>query len=321
MKNVLITGGAGFVGRHLALRCLQEGYRVVVVDDLSTGTHPLKWMEGPLKAQLVFVQQDVRDFFQHGVSKDYEMVFHCAAIVGGRLKIDGDPIHVATDLAIDSDFFNWVVRLDHRPQRIIYFSSSAVYPTALQTKERNMALSEGLLTIGSERISMPDQTYGWAKLTGEVLAHHAVKMHNSPIVIYRPFSGYGGDQSADYPFPAIIRRVLARESPVVVWGSGHQVRDFIHIDDVVDCVFETKDKLQPGETLNIGTGTGIAFRQLAETACRLLDHGGPVQNDITRPEGVYARVADIYNMQQLYRPRIGIEEGIRRVADELRRRG
>lgn len=317
MKTALVTGGCGFVGRNLTRRLLAEDYCVHIVDDLSTGRRPTNWLTPDELESVVFTNADLRTFVKFAQQRDYEYVFHCAAVVGGRLRIEGDPIGVGTDLAIDSDFFNWCCRLSHMPKRIVYFSSSAVYPTDLQTKTRNMALSEGLVNLAGTRIGMPDQTYGWAKLTGELLAQHAVRQHKLPVLIFRPFSGYGEDQSADYPFPAIIRRIVNRESPTIVWGSGHQVRDFIHIDDVINCVFATLDSLPIGEPLNIGTGRGIAFRQLAETACRLLNHGGPVVTDETKPEGVHARVADIYRMQQFYVPKVSLEAGICRVANAI----
>ena len=76
---------------------------------------------------------------------------------------------------------------------------------------------------------------------------------------YRPFSGYGEDQSFDYPFPSLIRRVLNKEAPITIWGSGDQCRDFIHIDDIVEAVMQTKDVLKPGEVLNLGSGVSDEF--------------------------------------------------------------
>lgn len=315
MKNILITGGCGFVGRAFTRRFLADGYCVVIVDDLSTGQHPAHWLA--MNANFIFIRDDIRNFVHYAVPKDYEAIFHCAAVVGGRLTIEREPIRVATDLAIDSDFFNWCVRLDPMPRRIVYFSSSAVYPTELQTQNRNLALSEGLVSFNTNRIGMPDASYGWSKLTGELLAHHAVRSHKLPVVIYRPFSGYGETQSFDYPFPSIIRRIQARESPVTVWGSGHQVRDWIHIDDIVEGVLASMYRLEPGAVLNLGTGRGISFRALAERACVLLGHGGPVSNDSSKPEGVHTRVADTYLMNQYYVPKIGLDEGIQRVAAAL----
>ena len=160
-------------------------------------------------------------------------------------------------------------------------------------------------------------TYGWAKLTGEQLAYHAVKQHGCDVVIYRPFGGYGEGQDMAYPFPAIVQRVLNREDPVVVWGSGQQKRDFIHIDDCIEAVLASKDKLKPGQALNLGTGFGCSFEQLVEYICDALDITVKVKNDAGKPEGVYARVADIASMRRFYTPKISLPEGIMRVAASL----
>ena len=93
--------------------------------------------------------------------------------------------------------------------------------------------------------------------------------------------------------------------------------DFIHIDDIVDLVMITKDKLKPGEVLNLGSGKGISFLNLAKCCCKVLDHSAPIINDSTRPEGVFARVANIDQMKKHYTPTITLEEGVARVANYI----
>jgi GDP-L-fucose synthase len=226
--------------------------------------------------------------------------------------IEGDPLAVATDLAIDADFFNWAVRCQPQPRKIIYFSSSAAYPIALQTPHRHARLSEALIDL-REDLGVPDMTYGWAKLTGEFLAAHAARTYGLDVVCYRPFSGYGEDQDFTYPFPSVVRRVGQREAPLIIWGSGDQTRDFIHIDDIVDAVFSTMTRLSPGEALNLGRGESTSFRQLMARACALLGHDAEIINDSTKPEGVFARVAECSKMLTLFTPKITLDEGIARV--------
>ena len=325
MKRALVTGGAGFVGRHFVRRLLGDGWQVLIVDDLSSGIPPYEWNMGKTvqfsPGQLDFWKEDLRDWISSGGKADpFDLIIHCAAVVGGRLKIDGDPLAVATDLAIDSDFFNCVVKAKNKP-KVVYFSSSAVYPVELQSRHRYCKLSELHVTPGMSRIGRPDMTYGWAKLTGELLAQHAVKTYNADVVIYRPFSGYGEDQSFDYPFPSVVRRVVNRENPIMIWGSGDQVRDFIHIDDIVEAVMQTKDVLKPGEVLNLGTGVATSFRDLVtEAGVALWSHDRKtveVRCDTTKPEGVFYRVADTYKLDRFYKPRITLEEGIKSVAAYL----
>jgi len=125
------------------------------------------------------------------------------------------------------------------------------------------------MNLDTQRWGVPDQTYGFAKLAGEFLARAAVRQYGMDVVIYRPFSGYGEDQALDYPFPSIIQRG-GQNARIRSWsgGSGLQTRDFIHIDDVVEAVVQTKDVLPNGAALNLGRGEAISFLQLARLACR-----------------------------------------------------
>lgn len=312
MNNVLITGGAGFVGRHFVKRLLGDGCRVTIIDNLSaTGT-----VEPEPQTKLVFLQDDCRDYFRNTPHCEFDTVIHLAAVVGGRLKIDGDPLAVATDLAIDADLFNWLSRVPKKPQ-LLYFSSSAAYPVSFQKKQYEL-LCESDIGIDEVNIAMPDLTYGWAKLTGEYLAGFAARQYGLDVKIYRPFSGYGPGQSLDYPFPSIVKRVMNDENPVTVWGSGDQLRDFIYIDDVVDAVLETRDKLASGEALNLGSGVGVSFCELAQRTASVLGKSVTVVNDATKPEGVFARVADATKFRSLYTKLLTpLETGIARVAEGL----
>jgi len=322
--RALLTGGCGFVGRHFVKKCFALGYEVDVVDDLSTGLHPTEWpdvvaLTADEMSHLNFHHMDVRKFFNLlQMPSQYDLVFHCAAVVGGRKTIDGAPLYVATNLAIDAEFFHWVVT--DPPRKVIYFSSSAVYPVELQGPVVNCALMESLVNFTANRIAFPDQTYGWSKLTGEYLMQLAVR-DGLDCVAYRPFSGYGEDQDFSYPFPSVIRRVARRDEKIVLWGSGDQSRDFIHIDDVVEAVFTSCTKMSPGDVLNLGTGVGTSFKQLAKTAKKVLNHSAPIVVDADQPAGVFRRVADVYQMSKFYTPTIDLEEGIRRVADYQERNG
>lgn len=326
MRRALVTGSHGFVGANVCRRLVKDGWLVTCVDNLSTGAASAldglrDQMDHWFVGTLFNLQQWCRGYHSNSAEQCFDLVVHCAAVVGGRLKIEGDPLGVAEDLEIDSALFQWAVKA--KPKKIIYFSSSAVYPIELQTRDNHCQLAEHFTHFDCSRIGRPDESYGWSKLTGEYLAKQAVDRYGLDVVIYRPFSGYGEDQSFDYPFPSIIRRVISGEDPITVWGSGDQVRDFIHIDDIVDCVLQTMDALKPGEVLNLGSGKPISFKNLALMACDEIH--GPVCNgpdivcDKTKPEGVFYRVADTSKMNRFYKPKVSLEEGIRRVAAHLRK--
>lgn len=317
-RRALVSGGCGFVGRHFVRALLDRDYAVTVVDDLSSGLAPHVWpssqrVSDEEQRYFTFHHADFRDYTR-STSADFDLILHLAAVVGGRLVIEGDPLSVATDLAIDATLFNWAVRAKPLPRKLVYFSSSAVYPINLQTRENHQRLPEELLSF-RDSIGVPDMTYGWSKLSGEFLAHHAADTYGLNVVIYRPFSGYGEDQDLSYPFPRIVQRVVQKESPLVVWGSGDQVRDFLHIDDVVGAVFATCDRLQPAEALNLGSGVATSFRELATMAARIGGHSAPVINDPSKPEGVFWRVGQCDRMLDQWQPRVSLESGIERALE------
>lgn len=311
--RALVTGGCGFVGRRFVNRLLEIGYDVVVVDNLYSGKPLDEWPRKP-ERKFDLHYMDVRDFFHAIPADSFSLVVHLAAVVGGRVNIEKDPLAVATDLSIDAEMFNWIVRRGH--PKLIYFSSSAAYPKFLQTRKDWGPLKENDISfLDHAMLDFPDMTYGWAKFTGEYLAKFAHEQYGLDVRIYRPFGGYGEDQDTTYPVPAIVRRILAKENPVVVWGSGEQMRDFIWIDDVVQAVEKTMDVPELcGKPLNLGTGRATSFRELAQTVCLMMGHDAVVKNDPSKPEGVFARVANTELLSKYYEPLITLEEGLKVVA-------
>jgi nucleoside-diphosphate-sugar epimerase len=248
---------------------------------------------------------DCRDFFKADDTR-FDLVVHLAAIVGGRQTIDGQPLKVATDLAIDSDMFQWALRT--RPARIVYYSSSAAYPVSLQDGEDTWCMAES--DINFERLGRPDMTYGWAKLTGEILAQHA-ETEGLRVHVFRPFSGYGEDQDASYPFGAFRDRARAKADPFEVWGTGEQVRDFIHIDDVVASTLAAVDQDVPGP-VNLCTGRATSFLELADLFTKEAGYRPQITPLSDKPVGVQYRVGDPTRMLSFYQPRVSLEDGIRR---------
>lgn len=290
--RVLITGHRGFVGRHLH-RAFEERGDTVHGIDIRDG-------------------HDALDFFRTIPEHRYDLAVHCAAVIGGRAGIDGTPLAVATNLALDAWFFRWLQQ--YRIPRAVYFSSSAAYPVDLQSDyARPHALRERDIATGARaNIGRPDATYGWAKLSGEILAEHA-RAAGCRVLVARPFSGYGSDQSCDYPFPSFIRRAALREDPFEIWGDGRQVRDWVHIDDVIGATLALLDADDDGP-VNIGTGRAVAFDDLAQLVIEAVGDGyrPEIKHLPGQPTGVAYRVADPARLHQHYRPQVSLEEGIRR---------
>ncbi|WP_031500552.1 NAD-dependent epimerase/dehydratase family protein [Bryobacter aggregatus] len=347
MSRALVTGGCGFVGRHLLRRLFSLEAEVWCIDNLSTGVHPDQWLEeatgreelpgGLIRyhlaaGSLTFIASDALAFFlgQLGIIPrgetpllpDFDRVFHLASVVGGRKKIDGDPMEVAIDLGIDSTFFLWAVRNKERIQRVLYASSSAAYPVHLQDEEGHVALEENAIDFPNGKIGMPDMTYGWSKLTGEYLSYVAAKYYGLSVACVRPFSGYGEDQDLTYPVPAIAFRAARGDSPIAVWGTGEQGRDFVHIEDCITALILAIDRISDGRGVNIGTGRLTNFKELASLFVSIAGYDAPVQPQIGKPVGVASRYANPTEMESLlgWKPEISLEEGMSRVLGAARNR-
>jgi len=315
MKKILITGGAGFVGRHFTKALLEMGYSVDCVDNIAKYTGGIDPRSGwPLFDPLDyknfnFFKQDCREFFRNNTN-NYDLVLHLAAIVGGRLVIENDPLAVAIDLSIDAQFWQWAKT--NKPNKIICFSSSAAYPIALQTEKNFILLKEDHINLKND-IGMPDMSYGWSKLTHEYLGKLAHERYGLNVVAYRPFSGYGIDQDDTYPFPSICKRALKNKGSerLHVWGTGRQMRDFIHIDDCVEGVLKTMDKVNNGDAINLSTGLYTSFIQFAELAAKGCGYYPIVSGKTTKPSGVYARAGDTAKQKGLgFNHKIDLKRGI-----------
>ena len=284
--RVLLSGHRGFVGRHLHAAMDARGWDVTGID-LADGSG------------------DALDFFRHDDTR-YDLAIHAAAIVGGRASIDGSPLGVATNLALDAWYMRWLIRTG--TPRAVYFSSSAAYPVALQQPGDVRRLYEE--DINLQYMEEPDASYGWAKLTGEKLAAYA-EAEGCRILIPRPFSGYGEDQAPCYPFPAFIQRAERRDDPFEIWGSGDSTRDWIHVSDLVGATFALLDADVTGP-VNLGWGRATSFDELARIVTEAAGYRPQFKHRHDAPQGVHHRVCDPSRMLDHYMPTVTLEEGVRR---------
>jgi UDP-glucose 4-epimerase len=329
---VLITGGCGFVGRNL-IKHLGFENDIWVIDDLSIGKHPDTWLRKLYtkvsqkknyvvysrgKQRIHVITADLIDILSEEIRTakvlpEFATVYHFASIVGGRELIDGDPILVGKDLAIDSMFFHWLTRNNRNVNSVLYASSSAAYPTMFQGKKNFKALKETDIDFTAS-VGMPDMTYGWSKLTGEYLSRLAASRYSLPICCVRPFSGYGEDQDFSYPIPAIAQRVARKEDPLTVWGTGKQSRDFVHIDDCIDAFFVIMKNIRDGSACNIGSGNLTSFLDVIKIFTHVENYNPKIIPLGSKPVGVSSRFADTSLITSFgWKPKISNEDGFSRV--------
>jgi nucleoside-diphosphate-sugar epimerase len=287
--DVVVTGAKGFLGRHF-VRALETRGDYAMAIDLP---------ESP-------DDRDALEFFRTD-PYDWDLIIHCAAVAPHRQAIDGRALAVgAGNLELDAAMFGWAARCN--PGRVAYLSSSAAYPVGLQDGNLIGGLAEDDLRM--VEVGEPDAIYGWVKVTGERLAA-AYRAQGGAVTVVRPFSGYGEDQAALFPFGAFRDRARRRENPFTVWGDGTQVRDWIHVDDVVAGTLALLDAEVDGP-VNLCTGRGTSMAELAGLFAREAGYEPRMKFLADKPSGVAHRVGDPTRLHEFYRPRITVEEGVRR---------
>jgi nucleoside-diphosphate-sugar epimerase len=320
--RALVTGSSGFVGRHMAHELRRRGWTVDGIDLFPFHDGGLDW-ELPRNCghdgTYVHTRIDCLELFAWAPDPRFDLVVHAAASSPHRVAIDGEPLHMARNLQLDAAMFNWAVRTGQR--RVLYLSSSAAYPVGLQAGHTPYRLAEDdanpdnpvsadlLAALGHMGPLRPDARYGWTKLTGEQMAAAAAET-GLPVHVVRPFSGYGADQAEEFPFRALIERARRREDPYVIWGDGRQVRDWIHISDVVAGALAVVDA-DERRPVNLCTGVGTSMSELAALACEQVGYRPRFEFLADKPAGVAYRVGDPHRFRQLYTPRVELTDGVR----------
>lgn len=296
MKEAVVTGYRGFIGRHISRALYDAGWEVTGIDTQEgkkLGIHNEHWA-------------DARDYFAHKYHQP-DLLIHCAASDPYRQAIDKRPAAVGPDnLSLDAELFRWADRMN--PGHIVYISSSAAYPILYQDGCPPWQLTEGDIDLSNPKA--PDAIYGWTKLTGERMAADAMAAGISVSVV-RPFSGYGEDQSVMFPFGAFVGRARCLDNPFKIWGSGEQVRDWVHVDDIVNAILRIVDLRHSGP-VNIGTGIGTSMRDLVGLITRARGYEPEISLAPSAPSGVAYRVCEPSRLLAVYNPRISIQEGVAR---------
>jgi len=295
-RRALVTGGAGFIGSHLAQRLLDEGLQVVVLDNLSVG----KRENLPRRAE--FVLGDVAD--AAAVSRAIsgaDVVFHLAARVSIRASVVGYYEDAQTNLMGTLNVLQLCAA--QSVKKFVYASSMAVYADAL----RPDPLPETHPTV-------PVSPYGVAKLACERYSMLIAGQSGFQAVALRYFNTYGPRQTYT-PYVGVVtifvRRLLQGEPPVI-FGDGAQCRDFVHVDDVVDCTYRAMLCHVHGEVFNVGSGIGTTVNELAALLAARLRPGMLPAYAEQHPGELRNSIADITKARTLleFEPRFRLEDKV-----------
>ena len=296
----LVTGGAGFIGSHIAQTLRAHEERVRVFDNLSTGNTT---NVNVLGADVDFINGDLRDMsVVRAAMVDVDVVFHEAAAASVPASI-ADPVTTLNINVVGTQNVLVAAR-DSGVRRVVFASSCALYGEHPE------------LPTGEDQRPDPLSPYAAHKLTGEMLCRVFTQAYGLETVVLRYFNVYGPRQSPTSEYAAAIPKLteaLMRGARPIVFGDGEQTRDFVYISDVVQAnLLASEAAAAVGQTMNIGSGASISINEMLRVAADLLH--APLNPDYRdpRPGDVRHSRADISRAMSLldYSPRVDFREGL-----------
>ena len=301
MKRAVVTGGAGFIGSHIANELVARGYQVAIIDDLSTGNK--ENIAALLKQSNVeFIEGSIVDLsLLNKLFRGVDYVFHLAAIASVPRSVKNP--QASHEVNITGTLNVLLAARDTGVKKVIYASSCAVYgdiPT---------------LPIKEEMLPKPQSPYAATKLAGEYYCQAFHRVYGLPTVCLRYFNVYGPRQDPDSQYAAVIPKFIQRvidDKPPIIFGDGEQTRDFTFIIDVVEANILAAESEATG-VFNIGRGQSISITRLTELILGLAGNNVKPVHEEPRPGDIIHSLADISRARSFgYEPSYNLEEGLRK---------
>lgn len=315
-STILITGGAGFIGSHLAEALLQGGHRVIAVDDLSTGTlDNIRPLLG--RAEFQFVRESVRNAGTMTPLVDRcDMIYHLAAAVGVQLIVD-EPVHTIETNIHGSEV---MLNLANKFRRKIFVAStSEVYGKCTKVPFNE----DDDTVLGSTTFTR--WSYACSKMVDEFLALAYHDQFGLEAIICRFFNTIGPRQTGEYGMvaPRFVRKAMANE-PLEIYGSGKQSRCFTNVADVVGAMIALADcPAAVGQVINVGNTESVTVEELADrviamTGSKSVKKRLTYEEAYGRPfDDMLVRVPDLGKIRRLigYQPRFNLEQTLRQIIE------
>ncbi len=306
--RILVTGGAGFIGSHVADRFVELGHEVAVLDDLSSGFREFV----PVRAS--FWECDVRDAAQLErcfVEFRPEMVDHHAAQIDVRQSVQSPQLDAEINVVGSLTLLQSCVR--HQVRKVIYASTGgAIYGEGRQLPATEDHPVNPESPYGVSKHTVEHYLYLWKLLYG--LSYVALRYPN----VYGPRQNPHGEAGVNAIF---IGRMLEGKPPVI-FGDGEAVRDYLYVGDAVAGNVLALDH-GDGEILNLGTGVGTSVNDIARELSDLLDFHQPATHEAARPGEVQRIYLDASRAKRVlgWEPRVDFREGLRRTVEYFRKQG
>ena len=306
--KALITGGAGFIGSHLAQGLLAQGHQVVILDNLSTGR--LKNLE-TFSERVTFVEGDVRDAERlKELCQGCQLLFHQAAVVSVPYSVEHP--QETHDVNIQGTLNALLAARDAGTQRLVFASSAAIYG-----EEPLLPKQEGMRPT-------PISPYAVEKITGEHYLGAFHQLYGLQTVALRYFNVFGPRQDPSSPYSGVIsifvNRLLAGQDPLI-FGDGEQYRDFVFVKDVVAAnLLAATHPDAPGKAFNVGRGERTSLNQLVKLLSELTGYSATPQYKEPRAGDIRESLADITRIVQTlgYAPKVGVKEGLEALVEYAR---
>lgn len=318
-RHVLVTGGASFIGTHLVENLVERDATVQIVDDFSSGLREVTNRLETTHDSVTVREADVTD--KQDVDKVFgeyqpDTVFHLAARHGGRGYIANHPADCAMNMAMDQHVLDASVK--HEVERVCFASSACVYPTDLQMEVGSDPLEEEMVSFEERGGAFADETYGWAKLMGELSCQAYHEQHDLATSAGRIFTAYGPRENETHAIVALIAKAFVEQEPFEIWGDGTQARNFTYVEDTAEGLVRTCQHIDDGTSVNIGLETSWSINEVIEA---IFNEIGWEPEEIERltdkPVGVIDRKADCSRSRELldWEPKTGLEEGLSRTVE------
>ncbi len=315
MRNILVTGGAGFIGSHLVDRLLGEGgWRVTVIDDFNDFYSPeikrSNVSEHLNNDNYCLVEADIREdekIAEVFAAAKFDVIVHLAARAGVRPSLSEPKLYAETNV-------NGTVNLlelarEHGVTQFVFGSSSSVY-----------GVNEKIPFSESDRINQPISPYAATKAAGELICHTYSHLYDIRTVCLRFFTVYGARQRPDLAIHK-FSRLISEGSPIQVFGDGSSRRDYTYIDDIIQGVRAAIDYDKSiHEVFNLGESQTVTLAELIELIERSLDMNAIIDRQPWQPGDVPATYADITKSREMlgYNPATKIQDGIPKFVEWFR---
>jgi UDP-glucose 4-epimerase len=319
-KRVIVTGGASFIGSHLVDKLSELGAKVTVVDNLSSGKFEnLEKCQDKItliKKDLEYISRDeIKQIFQ-----DQNIIFHLAAVHGGRGYIQTHPADVCSNLSIDHHVFEAALNIGDSMENLVFASTACVYPPSLQDK---IGSDYRLQEKDSNPLDMDgymsaDLEYGWGKLMSEIQINAFINQYGLKACPVRFVTAYGPRENETHAIIALIYKAVKMMDPYVIWGNGQQERDFTYVEDIVDGTILASEKVFNGTPINLGTGQKHRLIDVAQTIFNIVKwRPTKIIFESSMPTGPLSRALDNTLAHKLlgWQPRFSLEEGLRRTIE------